>query len=331
MGRTAKHNWMKLFLEYNQGRYKSVAEFAEKKELSYDVLRKEFKKLGHKNEGKKPDITGAKNRTKTDAKNKRESESDIKETPTQLWQTLKQQFTDWPEEKLQAYLFQLEERRDELLSIPYEELSKDEQKELGRLSRERRAILSDPDPSRQCKRILKNGRQCRNPVERGKESCWNHGGAPGIGAPKGSKHNLKHGAYETIWLDQLDEEERGLVEQIAQDKIKALEEEIMLLTIRERRMLARITRLTGEDFTVVKIRYETGFGPTGPVDKRDEESYATLGQVQQIEEHLTKVQDKKLKAIELKHKIEAGEEPGGDSLDSLVQAIQESRKVNADV
>jgi hypothetical protein len=27
MGRTAKHNWAKLFLEYNQGRYKSAAEF----------------------------------------------------------------------------------------------------------------------------------------------------------------------------------------------------------------------------------------------------------------------------------------------------------------
>ena len=28
MGRTAKHNWPKLFLEFNQGRYKSAAEFS---------------------------------------------------------------------------------------------------------------------------------------------------------------------------------------------------------------------------------------------------------------------------------------------------------------
>ncbi|TEB13909.1 hypothetical protein Psfp_03325 [Pelotomaculum sp. FP] len=42
MGRASKYNWDKLYLEYCQGRNRSIAEFAEKKGLSYDVLRKQL-------------------------------------------------------------------------------------------------------------------------------------------------------------------------------------------------------------------------------------------------------------------------------------------------
>lgn len=90
-------------------------------------------------------------------------------------------------------------------------------------------------------------------------------------------------------------------------------------------MLARIARLSGEDFTTVKIKYEKGLGPQGPVDKVDKESHATLGQIQEIEKELTKVQDKKLKAIELKHKLDDEGKGKGDisALDRFLQSVDE--------
>ena len=324
MGRKASHNWQKLFLEYNQGRYKNVAEFAKAKDIYPDRMRKEFRKLANETESKQVKKS-PNNESKQVKKNDSKNDASQKQVKTvHPWETLKKQFLDWPDEKLQTYLTQLEARKAELESIPFEDLAKDEIKELGQVRRERRAILSDPDPERKCSAHNHDGSPCGNPVEQGKNVCWNHGGAS-TGPPKGSKNALKHGAYETIWFDQLDNEERGLAEQVAQDKIKALEEEIMLLTVRERRMLARIARLSGEDFTTVKIKYEKGLGPQGPVDKVDKESHATLGQIQEIEKELTKVQDKKLKAIELKHKLDDEGKGKGDisALDRFLQSVDE--------
>ena len=54
MGRAAKHNWQKLLTEFRSGDYSSLADFAKRHKISYDMLRKEFKKLGY-NSGQKPD------------------------------------------------------------------------------------------------------------------------------------------------------------------------------------------------------------------------------------------------------------------------------------
>ncbi|MCG9966878.1 hypothetical protein L9W92_02240 [Pelotomaculum terephthalicicum JT] len=67
MGRTAAHNWAKLFLEFNQGRYKSARQFAEAKGLNYDRLKKEFKKLkdqGQNGGEKQPQNGGKKGQKK---------------------------------------------------------------------------------------------------------------------------------------------------------------------------------------------------------------------------------------------------------------------------
>lgn len=188
-----RYNWKALFLEYNQGRYKSMTEFAEKKNLNYDVLRKQFKKIREE--------SGCNPKPKSDKK-------------PHAWQNLKKQFTSWPEEKLQAYLIQLESRLDELKEISYDELAEDEKKELGKLRRERRAILSDPDPEKKCKAKNKKGERCQNPVERGKDVCWIHGGSPGNGAPKGNQNGLRHGLYAKIFPD--DPEIRDIINAVGQ-------------------------------------------------------------------------------------------------------------------
>lgn len=221
MGRAAKHNWAKLFLEYCQGKYKSAKQFAEKKKINYDSVKKEFRKLQVEAENGgniTPEKRGKKGQKISPPKEKGQND---------LWQNLKAKFTDWPEDKLQAYLVQLEDRKAELEGVPFEELTPEESAELGRVRRERRAILSDPDPEKQCKRILKNGQRCRNPVERGKQTCWNHGGAPGIGCQPGQKHALKHGFYGRIMPD--DPEIAAIIEEIdAKSPLEMLWDQIVL-------------------------------------------------------------------------------------------------------
>jgi len=209
MGRTAKHNWEKLYLEFCQGRYKNVAEFARAKGLHPVAVRREFGKL--KNGSDDPPET-QQNATKKCNKTQRKNgpQKETKQNP-HPWEKLKKQFTDWPEDKLRAYVVQIEARLAELNAVPYEELPAEEKKELGRLRRERRAILSDPDPEKVCKAV-RNGKKCRNLAERGRDVCWNHGGAPGTGAQPGSRNALKHGFYSRIFPE--DEETRAIIEEI---------------------------------------------------------------------------------------------------------------------
>jgi|GEM_PF-217524 len=58
MGRHAKHNWKRLLAEFKKGyeldEYTCLTDFARKKQISYDLLRKEFRKLGYENGHKKP-------------------------------------------------------------------------------------------------------------------------------------------------------------------------------------------------------------------------------------------------------------------------------------
>ena len=147
------------------------------------------------------------------------------------------------------------------------------------------------------------GERCKKKAEPGKDKCKFHGGKS-TGPPIGSKNALTHGAYETIWMDQLDDEEQELVKLVVQDKIKSLETDIQLLAIRERRMMKRIANLAGLEYTVVKRKYEKGDSPMGGIDKESEEEQATLGQIQEIERELTKVQAEYTKKIALKHKME---------------------------
>ncbi len=135
MGRAAKHNWQRLFLEYCQGKYKSIAEFSRKKKLNPNQVRDEFRKLnGSRSKLMEEALTSTEKQQekqqKTTEKKRRSTEK-----PTQAWQAIKKQFTDWPPEKLEAYLVQIEQRLAELNAVDFEELTKEEQKALGQLRR----------------------------------------------------------------------------------------------------------------------------------------------------------------------------------------------------
>ena len=98
-----------------------------------------------------------------------------------------------------------------------------------------------------------------------------------------------------------------MIEQIQLDKNQLLLQEIQLLTVRERRMLKRIETLkrtqeqqNGEVQGMTAIKYKIGVEKDKETDLFE---YAgILGQIQAIENALTRVQASKQRAIDSLHK-----------------------------
>jgi uncharacterized protein YjcR len=169
-------------------------------------------------------------------------------------------------------------------------------------------MKKQPHARTTCGAKTRSGKPCKNaPMANGR--CRMHGGKS-TGPPINNKNAIKTGEHETIWFDTLDNDEKDLVAQINTSKLQQLEEEIRLTTIRERRMMQRIQKLKKYDFTVVKMTRGIEKGKSTDL----EESQATMGQIQSIEEALTRVQAHKAKLIDLKHRLEMdGEGEGNDS------------------
>jgi glucans biosynthesis protein len=51
-----------------------------------------------------------------------------------------------------------------------------------------------------CGARLRQGGTCRLPPAAGKRRCFQHGGARGIGAPRGSRNAWKHGVYSAAQI-----------------------------------------------------------------------------------------------------------------------------------
>lgn len=156
-----------------------------------------------------------------------------------------------------------------------------------------------------------------NVVQQSSESCTTKrkGGQPdnknavGHGAPKQNKNAVKTGEFETLFFDALDPEEKHLAEMVQLDKEQLLLQEIQLLTIREHRMLKRINNIrdtiemsedgeTVEGMTVVSIK--SGIEKGRPTELK--EYQGKLGQIQAIEDALTRVQARKQNCIDSLHK-----------------------------
>lgn len=123
----------------------------------------------------------------------------------------------------------------------------------------------------------------------------NHGGA----APEGNKNAVTTGEFETLLFDCLDPEEKQLAAAVPNDKEQLLFQEIQLLTVRERRMLKRIENLRQADFTTVSRKSGIEKGKMTDLS----EDRATLGQIQNIEDALTRVQARKQAAIDSLHRF----------------------------
>jgi len=157
----------------------------------------------------------------------------------------------------------------------------------------------------------------------------NRGGSP---AP-GNKNAVTTGEFETIMWDYLDDDEKELFGVIETDAVYQLDMTIKELSLRQRRMMKRIhvieKGLTEKERTVfqqlrkVKEAHEvlddkSGESRSVPITKEklvtvqvEEKEYRKIEDILSIEEALTRVTDKLLKAIRQKHDIEKsyGEQP----------------------
>lgn len=146
----------------------------------------------------------------------------------------------------------------------------------------------------------------------GNKNAEGHGGT----GPPGNKNAVKTGEFETLFFDCLDPEEKRLTEMVAPDKEQLLLQEIQLLTVRERRMLKRIEMLKNVEQSVVDENTESeeqvpaGMSVTGyrsGIEKGKptvlKEYEGILGQIQSIEDALTRVQARRQRAIEALHKF----------------------------
>lgn len=128
------------------------------------------------------------------------------------------------------------------------------------------------------------------------------GGQPGnknATGPPGNKNAVTTGEFETLLFDCLEPEEKQLAAAVPNDKEQLLFQEIQLLTVLERRMLKRIENLRQADFTTVKKKKGTEKDKWTDLD----EKHATLGQIQNIEDALTRVQARKQAAIDSLHRF----------------------------
>lgn len=140
----------------------------------------------------------------------------------------------------------------------------------------------------------------------GNKNAVGHGGT----GPPGNKNAVTTGEFETLLFDWLDLDERRLADAVPADKEQLLLQEIRLLTVREHRMLKRIDDLQkseeyfnngelAEGMTMVSRKQ--GFDKGKLTDLKDFQG--KLGQIQNIEDALTRVQARKQRAIEALHKF----------------------------
>lgn len=148
----------------------------------------------------------------------------------------------------------------------------------------------------------------------GNKNAEGHGGT----GPPGNKNAVRTGEFETLFFDTLEPEEKALTELVQPDKEQLLLREIQLLTVRERRMLKRIEALKfletssvsekqGEDTPgklpagMLITKFKAGIEKGEVTSLKEYESI--LGQIQSVEDALTRVQARQQKAIEMLHKI----------------------------
>ena len=147
--------------------------------------------------------------------------------------------------------------------------------------------------------------------QQGNKNAEGHGGID----PPGNKNAVKTGEFETLFFDTLEPEERTLAEMIQPDKEQLLLREIQLLAVRERRMLKRIHSLREMEAWQSQTGFEKNPIPCGMTvteytsgiekgKKTKLQKYeGILGQIQTIEDALTRVQARQQKAIEMLHKF----------------------------
>lgn len=191
----------------------------------------------------------------------------------------------------------------------------------------------------------------------GNQNCKGKQNAKGHGAPKGTQNALKHGGYSAVYWDTLDDDEKELIDSMPTDAEEILINQIMLFTVRERRLMKAINKYkddTNKVYMGSAIRSETKRSFKSDEDKELYEdrirekvaakerlpgesynittnTFASIDLVARLEKELTSVQSQKTRAIDSLTKLRfertklEGESKGNELVHTWVQNVLKAR------
>lgn len=156
-----------------------------------------------------------------------------------------------------------------------------------------------------CGAKTKSGEPCKK-AALANGRCRFHGGkSTGPRDPnklRGNKNALKHGMYETIWLDTLTEEEQELFAQVSTDPTTQVKNRFKLSEIRIRRMMNRI-------------------------NQEQQKKKPNPAIIRAIEEGITKIEMNLVSLVrESSRLLEMNKNKSDGSLDKLVEILDQARK-----
>lgn len=183
-------------------------------------------------------------------------------------------------------------------------------------------------------------------------------GNAGGGAPRGNTNALKHGGYSSIFWDTLDDDEKQMIEAMDCDGERLLLDEIQLLTVREKRIMATIKKhrdtkggqavsqiVRSEDKREfanneerqlyeerIQEKVECGDRLPGRTYRLTTTTEATYDIVHRLEEALTRCQAQKQKCIDSLNKlrIERGDDGKAAPENNLLKALVDATKEDID-
>ena len=194
----------------------------------------------------------------------------------------------------------------------------------------------------------------------GNKNCKGKQNAKGHGAPPGTQNALKHGGYSAVYWDTLDDEEKELIETMPQDEEEMLLNQIMLFTVRERRIMKAINKYkdakggvyvsgvtkfeekrTFKDDAEKELYESRVLDKVNKGDRLPGEHYSmqtmtasTADLVARLEKELTSVQAQKTKAVDALAKLrmekrkEAGESKGNELVRTWAESVIKARREN---
>ena len=158
----------------------------------------------------------------------------------------------------------------------------------------------------------------KSKLQKGNKNAVGNKGGYGT---ENNKNAVVTGEYETIYKEVLEDDELILYDSLqVKSKEDALINDYKILTIRERRMLARIQKLKqqGKDMTIDCIRKKNNSSETETIT----EAEPTINMIQRIEDSLTRVQEAKRKCIDTLNKL--NEDNSGNNENITTNSILES-------
>ncbi|MBA4535442.1 hypothetical protein [Brevibacillus halotolerans] len=186
--------------------------------------------------------------------------------------------------------------------------------------------------------------QCKNWAKPGWDVCRFHGA--GGGAPSRNTNAVKTGEYQSLWMDALTPEQQEIVERVNLDPLEQINQSIMLYAWREREIMMKIAnlekgltekqrRVLQERVTIkepVQVHDEKSGKPKTVILTRnelatteiEETEYRAIEDILHLQEALTRVTDKKLRAVEMKHKILSGINPETVDVKQYLDALNET-------